>query len=280
MATTATQLVQRVRRFVGDWPELDTAAASISSSGTSLQIADSTKYAVNWLIQLDQEVMRITALADATHLTVLRGVRGSTAASHANATTILVRPQFSDLEVLDALNAGIDATYPYFYKDNLDTSITADGSSYEYTAVPSGIRMLSKVEIKESGSPYYYRIDGWTVKRGGGTVTLQFATPPIQGTLRLWGYGSLPQLTDFSSSLDTQWPSWGDDILVEYAAQRLLMSSEAQRVRMNAGPQDDSQAAPRQGVGASIASQLLQRFQMRLAQQPMPPMPRHLVRIF
>lgn len=278
MATSATTLVQRVRRFLGDWPELDTASASISSGGTTLTIGDSTKYAVNWLIQLDQETMRVTALPSSTTLTVIRGAQGTTAASHASATTILVRPQFSDVQILDSLNAAIDATFPYFYKPILDTSLTADGSSYEYT-VPSGLPWLSKVEIKESGSPYYYRIDGWTVKRAA-TPTLQFATPPIQGTIRCHGFGPLPQLADFTSSLDTLWPAWGDDPLVEYSAQRLLMSAEAQRVRLNAGPQDDASASPRQGVTASVAGQLLQRFQMRMAQQPMPPMPRHLVRIF
>lgn len=279
MATTATTLVQRVRRFVGDWPDLDNITASVSSGGTSLTVASdaTTRYAVNWLIQIDQEMMRVTAAA-ATSLTVTRAVQGTTAASHASGATILVRPQFSDQQILDAVNAGIDATFPFFYKPVLDTSLTADGSSYEYT-VPSGLQWLSKVETKESGSPYYYRIDGWTVKRAASPV-LQFATPPIQGTLRLHGFSPLPQLTGFSDSLDALFPSWGDDPLVEFAAQRLLMSSEAQRVRLNAGPQDDAQAPPRQGVAASVAGQLLQRFQMRMAQQPMPPLPRHLVRIF
>ena len=278
MATTATQLVQRVRRFLGDWPELDSATASISSSGTALTVADTTKYAVNWPIQLDQEVMLVRALASGTSLTVARGARGSTAVSHSTGTTVLVRQQFSDIEILDAVNAGIDATFPFYYKSVLDTSLTADGSSYEYT-IPAGLTWLSKVEIKESGSPYYYRIDGWTVKRAASPV-LQFATPPIQGTIRLWGYGPLPQLADFNASLDTLWPAWGDDPLIEYASQRLLMSAESQRVRLNAGPQDDAQSPPRQGVTAQVAGQLLQRFQMRLQQQPMPPMPRHLVRIF
>jgi len=279
VATSATTLVQRVRRFLGDWPELDTASASISAGGTSLTVATdaTTRYAQNWLIQVDQEMMRVSAVA-ATTLTVVRGARGTTAASHASGSTILVRPGFSDQDILDSVNAGIDATFPFFYKPILDTSLTADGSSYEYT-VPTGLTWLSKVEIKESGSPYYYRIDGWTVKRAASPV-LQFATPPIQGMIRCHGFGPLPQLTGFSDSLDTLWPAWGDDPLVEYAAQRLLMSSESQRVRLNAGPQDDAQAPPRQGVTASVAGQLLQRFQMRMAQHPMPPLPRHIVRIF
>jgi len=59
VATSATTLVQRVRRFLGDWPELDSAAASISSGGTSLTVATdaTTRYAQNWLIQVDQEMM-------------------------------------------------------------------------------------------------------------------------------------------------------------------------------------------------------------------------------
>lgn len=280
MTTQAVTLIQRVRRFLGDYPDLDILQTGMLATGSSVIVEDSTRYAVNWYIQIGSEMMRVSALPNNTTLTVQRGARGTTAFSHTAGDPILIRPAFSDLEILDALNGGISASYPYFYKDDLDTSITTDGSSYEYTTVPSGIRMLSKVETKESGSPYYYRIDGWTVKRGGGTVTLQFATPPIQGTLRLWGYGPFPALASSSDNLDTQWPSWGEDILLEYAAQRLLMSSEARRVRLDAGPQDDAQSQARQGVAASAASGLLQRFQLRLSQQPMPPMPRHLVRIF
>lgn len=278
MATTATTLVSRVRRFLNDWPDLDQLTVDMNSSGTTATVADTSKYAVNWRFQVGQEIMRITAIPSSQNLTVIRGAFGTTPAAHSTGDTILIRPAFSDLEILDAVNAGINATFPYYYKAVLDTSLTADGSSYEYT-VPAGLTYLAKVETRESGSPYYYRIDGWTVKRGA-TPTLQFATPPIQGTLRCWGFGPFPQLVDVNDSLDVQWPSWGDDPLLEYASQRLLMSAEARRVRADAGPQDDAQAQARQGVASAAASGLLQRFQLRLSQQPMAPMPRHLVRIF
>ncbi len=277
MPTTATTLVQRVRRFIGDWPELDTTSASIAAGGTSLQVADTTKYAVNWNIQLDQEMLRVTALTDSTHLAVARGAQGTTATTHVTSSTVLIKPAFSDLQILDSLNAGINATWPFFYKSVLDTSLTADGSTYEYT-VPAGLLYLSKVECKESGSPYYYRISTWTVKRGA-TATLQFATPPIQGTIRCYGYGPFAQLA-FADSLDAQWPAYGDDPLVEYAAQRLLMSGEALRVRQDTGARDDRESANRTGSSGAAAGQILQRFLQRMQQQPMPPMPRHLVRTF
>jgi len=138
---------------------------------------------------------------------------------------------------------------------------------------------LSGLETQESGSPYFYRLDAWRVKRGA-TPIIQFATPPIQGTLRCYGFGPFPNFTAVTDTLDAQWPAWDNgDLPVLYASSQCLMMAEAVRVRADAGPQDDSQAPPRQGVISATANMLLQRFQLRLAAQPMPSLPRHIVRV-
>jgi hypothetical protein len=283
--TTLLTLIQRVRRFVGDYPELDVLTASIATTSvTTITVADTTIYSVNWMIQVDQEAMRIKALTNGTTLTVLRGANGTTAATHANSATVLIRPQFLDLQIIDAVNAGINASFPFYYKKAYDTSLTADGATYEFTipnmpSTSTPMPYVYRVDIDVTGDLTYRIVEDWRVIRGGVPV-IKFPAAPWPGTIRVHGYGPFPNLSATSDSLDSLWPSWGEDALIEYAAQRLLMASEARRVRLDSGPQDDAQSPARQGVAASTAGQLLQRFQLRLQQAPMSPIPPHVTRTF
>jgi hypothetical protein len=283
--TTLATLIQRTRRFLGDYNEFDVTTASVATAVvTTITVADTSIYAPNWTIQIDQEAMRVRALTNATTLTVLRGANGTTAATHTTAATILARPAFLDQQIIDAVNAGINATFPYYYKKAYDTSLTADGTTYEFTVpnMPSTtvpIPWLDYVELKVPGDLTYRKVDDWTVRRGG-TPILKFRSFPWTGTLRVHGYGPFPNLAAVTDSLDSLFPGWGEDVLVEYAAQRLLMAGEAQRVRQAAGPLDNRESSNRTGSSSATAGQILQRFQMRLQQAPMPPVPRHCVRTF
>lgn len=280
MSTSAVTLIQRTRRFVGDWPDLDVTTASITNSSATLTVADSSIYGKGWLIQADQEAMRVLAKASATTLTVTRGSQGTTAASHANGVVVLVRPIWLDQQYLDALNEGINATFPFYYKPVTDTSLTADGSTYEFavpnmpsTSIP--IPYISKIDIKISGDPAYRPTKRWEVRRGSSPI-IKFRSMAAPGTIRIYGYGPFGQMA-MADSLDALWPIYGDDVLMEYAANSLLMSGEARRSKQDTGAKDERQNANQPGTSSSAAGQMLNRFQLRLQQQPMPRMPVHVV---
>lgn len=283
MATAVTTVIQRARRFVGDWPDLDTTGASISSNGVTLTVADSSIYGVNWTIQVDQEAMRVKAIPSSTTLTVLRASRGTTGASHASGASVLVRPAWLDQDYLDALNAGMDATFPFYYQPVTDTSLTADGSTYEF-AVPNmpststPIPFLSRIEVKISGDTAWRAANRWDIRRSSSPI-IKFRSMVAPGTLRVHGFGPFTQLS-FADSFPPLWPAWGEDVLLEFIANRLLMSGESMRVRQDIGAKDTRESANQVGSSASAAGQLLQRFQLRLQQQPMPPMPKHVVPVF
>jgi hypothetical protein len=283
MATAVSTLIQRSRRFVGDWPDQDVTTASISSSSATLTVADSSIYGTNWIIQVDQEAMRVKALPSATTLTVMRGIQGSTAASHATAATVLVRPAWTDQEYLDAVNAAIDATFPFYYQPVTDTSLTSDGATYEFavpnmpnTSVP--IPFLYKIEVKISGDPAWRQANRWDVRRSSSPI-IKFRSMVAPGTIRVHGFGPFSQV-GFTDSLPALWPVWGDDVLLEYIANKLLMSGEARRVRQDVGAKDNRENANQAGSSSAAASQLYQRFLFRLQQQPMPPLPKHVVPTF
>lgn len=55
-------------------------------SGTTLTVADAYVYQVNELIRIENEVVRVTALASATTLTIVRAYAGTTGAAHSAKT--------------------------------------------------------------------------------------------------------------------------------------------------------------------------------------------------
>lgn len=278
MATAASTLTQRTRRFLGDWPELDTTTASIASNGTTLTVADSSIYSQGFLIQLDTEGLLVTATPSGTTCTVRRGVRGTTAASHATSSTVLLRPHFLDIEILDALNSAISACYPWFYQPVVDESLTSDGSAtYEYTLPSlngSPIPAISAVSFKESGDQTFRRFTAWSILRGS-TPKLHLRRPLPPGTLRLYGYGPLPTLASLTDTLSTLFPPTAEDALTLYAAQFLLASGEARRVREDTGARDDRESANRVGSSMAASNTLLQRFFQRMQEAQMPPMPKN-----
>lgn len=59
-------------------------------SGTTLTVADAYIYQVNELIRIENEVVRVTAIASATTLTIVRAYAGTTGAAHAAKTAYTV----------------------------------------------------------------------------------------------------------------------------------------------------------------------------------------------
>lgn len=285
MPETSARLIQRTRRFLRDWPDRDTISGSLSSSGTTVTVADATVYAANAPIEVDTETMIVRAVASPTTLTVARGAYGSTAATHASATPILVRPAWYSVEILDALNAALQASYPMIYQEVLDTSLTVGSSTYEYT-VPNmpgtygsdtiPIPRISTVEIQYASTEPFSTLRSWSLRRGA-TPKLKLSYLESGGaTVRIRGYGPFPDLT-LAGSLDNQWPKNFVQPLIEYAAAILLASGDAGRQRADSGMQDTREAAQKPGSSLQAASAAEARFTRRLANACMSPMKPHVV---
>lgn len=285
MATAASTLIQRTRRLLRDWPETDVTTASIASGGTTLTVADTTQYFVNERIEIGDEVLRVTALATGTTLTVQRAMRGSTQASHAQSSTVLQNPGFYAVEILDELNNGLDACFPLLYRPVAREYTGSDGTTYEWnlptmSGLSVAIPYLYEIEVKESGDVAFRRDDAWEVVRSENPF-VRFRRAPTSGsTLRLRGFGPFTHLTASTDTLDTYFPLQAEGLLPMFAASQLLASGEAGRVRVDVGAIDQREQANRTGASMSASSSLLQRFYQRRADAAMPPMPRHVVSLF
>lgn len=282
MTTSAATLVQRTRRYLRDWPEGDSLTASQSSGATTFTVADALIYGPGQLVQIDSEAMQIRSVSGVT-VTVLRGARGTTAAAHASGATVLMRPRFLDVDIIDSLNTALDACYPLIYRhvSNEYTGVT-DGT-YEYdiptdTTINVPIRYISKVEVKVTGDLAYRKIYDWTIFRGS-TPFIKLRRPLPNGNLRIVGMGPFAHLTDSTSSLDSLFPLNAEDLLIDYAGQRLLLSGEAARVREDTGARDQRENANRTGSSASASNAFFQRWNVRLRAASMPPMGPHVVSV-
>lgn len=283
MATSAQTLVNRVRRMLRDWPDYDAITASVSNAAVTLAVADSTLYTPRWEVELDSELMFVRALPGGTSLTVKRGAKGSTAASHASGAAVLIRPRFYAVEMIDALNAGVNAAFPKIYKPVIDTSVATAESTYEFTipnmpGTTTPIQRLSKVEVKLQGDLAYRDFGHWQIRRDATTPKLILKRPfAAGGTFKFHGFGTFPNLADTSSSLDAAFPAEAEELLVLYAAQYLLVSGEAGRVAQDVGATDTREQANRVGASMSAANGLYQRYQALMRTIAMPPLPRHAV---
>ena len=281
MPSTVSTMVDRTRRLLRDWPDLDTSTASITASGTTLTVADTTLYTVNQAVELESEAMIVRAIPGGTTLTVKRGAYGSTGASHANSTSVLLGPRFYQVDILDALNAGLSASWPLLYQRVVNTTITTTSNTYEYN-VPSvgagqsfAIPYLYQVDIRESGETKYRKRNDWEVVQGATRAIRFKRTQPASATLRLHGVAPYADLT-LTGSLDTNYPAQAEQALVSFAASFLLQSAEANRVRIDTGTIDNREQANRVGASAAIAQVMMQRFYRELQQVAQPPPGKHI----
>jgi len=279
-------LVQYTRRMLRDWPVYEQLGSSLSSSTTSVTVADGTIYGNRWLIDVDLETMLVTNTASTT-LTVIRGIRGSTPTTHAVGADILMDPQNPSIDIIDAINMGIDAAWPFFYKLILDTSITAADSTYEYTlpsmpgtydtgATPQ-VPIVTKLEIKQTSDLTYRELRRWQiVSAPDGSRLFKLRTAePAGGTFRVTGYGPFPHLSLATDTLDESWPKGAQHLPALYAAAHLMMAAEAGRDRADFETVDRREEASRPLVSLQTGNTLMQRWMRETLQNAMPPIPKH-----
>lgn len=90
----------------------------MDASETDLDVADTTKFDVGDIVEFqdDGEQCLVTALADSDTLTVIRGVNGTTAATHSSGVLVAKSPVWSYLQITDAIDESIRDLWPHIYK--------------------------------------------------------------------------------------------------------------------------------------------------------------------
>lgn len=108
MATANSLIDETLDLLLGSIAEKQTTlSGAINSSVTSLVMTESLQgFQPGALLEVDMEVMRVTAFDSASNTaTVIRAMRGSTAASHSAGALVTLAPKFTRHGVFRALNS-------------------------------------------------------------------------------------------------------------------------------------------------------------------------------
>jgi hypothetical protein len=203
MAFSQATIVSRARHILNDNPFVETARTVAAAGTTSVTVADSTLYDVGDILewQDDGDQMLVTAVPNATTLTVARGINGTTAAAHSS-ITLAKNPVFQYIQITDAIAACMTDLYPHVYRqvDVTLTPLTNGNNYYELTSASGADKIIELSQVsQEIGTGATSMIFFYGDRPGAYPVTLQRNVPTSKVASGVGLY--IPFLRDTSNSI-------------------------------------------------------------------------------
>ena len=195
-------LVLAVRRRVNDFGaavmKLQAQLLSGSLSFTPDEVPEILRYGD--LIEIDVELMETTG-KDRVGVTVARGMYGTTAATHASGSLAIVRPRYTNEQILASINEALFIISSNYPRTVVNETLTTLDETYEYTLPTEGAGTgtyfgLTRVEIESSIEDKFIEITNWD--------TIEGITPFAKPLLRI--KGSLPSGRAIRLHLLQSWP--------------------------------------------------------------------------
>lgn len=210
------------------------SAGSITATVANLTLAASLDISEKALLQIDDEVIRVrTYTASGTAVaSVIRGDRGSTAATHAASAVVTVYPfwGWTDFDINREINLALDWLYPdVWVLKTLTNTLAANSTNFGLptgTVYPHG-EIIKRLELWNANlSPAdYQEVLGW--KHVGDRLILSKPTTAAIAA-RMWVQGKHSRMTADSTQLTTSDPV---ETIVLRCCASLLEQLLANRVR-------------------------------------------------
>lgn len=150
MAISSSALIPRVRDILGDRPFQDSSTTTTTT--TSITVADSSLYDVGHIVEwqtgaVGYEQMYVTAIPNATTLTVIRGYGGTTAETHTSGDAIVSNPQFTGRNIQQSITAILNDSWPQVWTPGT-VNLTWTGTTkwYDLNALTKGIISVTQVK--------------------------------------------------------------------------------------------------------------------------------------
>ena len=217
MTTTAASLIEQVRSRLLDYGNgVITLAAAISdTSGTSVSLSSVADVAPKQFLLVDSEMLEVVATYDGnpSTVTVVRGARGSTAATHTSGVVTRIDPVFGQHEYLRFLNQALGASFPTLYSVSDSHTGTITANIYEYS-IPAACNKLARVEIETSVADVFEVSRQWDYVDNAKIIIEDAGTIPTGRAIRFIGYSTFTMMT-VEGSLDTDYPDT-DANAIEY----------------------------------------------------------------
>lgn len=157
MAFTRNDLVEEILLnmggYLGDQELIGSLSAPLNDSATTFTVTGSVfgDSSVSGfqpgVIEVDYELMYVGAVNPSTGVfsNVIRGFRGTTAASHASAAQVRDHPRIPRIRVVRAINETLATLHPRLYKVTVAQSALADYTIFELPATATEVLDVSVV---------------------------------------------------------------------------------------------------------------------------------------
>lgn len=265
---TFTQLKQevlnKVQGFVNDQEVLSTLTAGIDASVTSFTVANASDFATG-VMELDEELVYVQNVDTSTGVcsNVIRGYRGTTAATHSTGAVVRVAPQFPMTVVGQAVNDTIVAMSPRVPAiKSTDLSATTTQTRYPLPADCTGV---IDVSIKDSADTNaYVPLTVWKfIPTPGGSLTgtaIEFQSP-ITSTVRVVYAAAATALTGSDQFTASGLPEYAREAVVWGALWRLYSLTDLGRSSVNTASQQLLNRSDPTGNSTNISKYLLAAYE-------------------
>jgi hypothetical protein len=233
MSTAARTVVGQVRDVLRDYGDGFTALAAAAGDtiGTLFYVEDVGDITPGMFLQIDDEVVRVGTTypgGSPPSVSIARGQRGTTAATHISGSMVTLQPIWTNVEILRALNQAQDSAFPALYQSVDDSSTTIASGTYEYT-VPVAMGYLCQVWVESGVGTGLYNMSRMWGRMTSTKIILEDANRYPGRKLRFVGYGRFSAMT-LSGNLDAAFPDTipnAIEYLVVKASSNLLKERQA-----------------------------------------------------
>jgi len=283
MATFGSMTDEVVRKLAGFTLRQDrqthlTVAAS--ATATSITVASAANIS-SGVIQIDDELIYVDSFDRNSGVLSIppygRGYNGTSASTHQNGARVTISPTFPSMDVKDAINETLLATFPALYTTGTHT-FTYSPAKSTY-ALPEEVESVLSVAYETIGpSKEWAPIRNWRVDPMANTDSFNsrnsislYSGVETGRTVQVF-YTSAPTVMDSNDDdfeIVTGLPASCKDVIVIGATARLTSYIDPGRLTFGSAESDQqSQVAGRSyGAGTNASKYLLALYDKRLAEE-------------
>jgi hypothetical protein len=283
MATFGSITDEVVRKLAGFTLRQDRQThlvAQVNATATSITVASAQNISTG-IIQIDDELIYVDSYDRSSGVLNIppygRGYNGTSAATHQNGARVIISPTFPSVDVKDAINETLLATFPDLYTTGVHTfTFSPARSTY---ALPDEVETVLGVSYETTGpSKEWLPVRGWRVDPMANTdtfnsrnsISLYSGVEPGR-TVQIF-YSAAPTVMDTNDDdfeTVTGLPASCKDVIVLGATARLASYIDPGRLTFGSAEADQqSQIAGRAyGAGTNASKYLLALYDKRLAEE-------------
>jgi hypothetical protein len=254
--------------------------AAVNATATSITVASANNIS-SGVIQIDDELIYVDSYDRNSGVLSIppygRGYNGTSAATHQNGARVVISPAFPSVDIKDAINETLLATFPDLYTTGTHTfSFSPSKSTY---ALPDEVETVLGVSYETTGpSKEWLPIRGWRVDPMANTDAFNsrnsislYSGVESGRTVQVF-YSAAPAIMDSNDDdfeIVTGLPASCKDVIVLGASARLASFIDPGRLTFGSAESDQqSQIAGRSyGAGTNASKYLLALYDKRLSEE-------------